>query len=104
MNLRGVRIASLAVSLVALASIAGAQGKRGVILDQTNLPLPGVRIDVYRGDQLIQNTVTGGDGTFELCRARPPTRWKPRSKDSRRRASPGPPPIASCSRWRAPAT
>ena len=72
MNLRGVRIASLAVSLVALASFAGAQGKRGVILDQTNLPLPGVRIDVYRGDQVIQNTVTGGDGTFELVPG-PPT-------------------------------
>jgi Carboxypeptidase regulatory-like domain len=65
-NLRGVRIASLAASLVALASIAGAQGKRGVILDQTNLPLPGVRVEVHRGDQVIQNTITGADGTFEL--------------------------------------
>jgi hypothetical protein len=71
-SLRGVRIASLAVSLVALASIAGAQSKRGVVLDQTNLPLPGVRVDVYRGDQVIQNTVTGGDGTFELIPG-PPT-------------------------------
>ena len=71
MNLRGVGIASLAVSLVALASIAGAQTKRGVILDQTNLPLPGVRIDVYRGELVIQNTVTGGDGTFELLPGAP---------------------------------
>src|SRR4051812_2917240 len=39
---------------------------RGVVLDQTNLPLPGVRVDVYRGDQVIQSTVTAGDGTFEL--------------------------------------
>src|SRR3954471_11364228 len=39
---------------------------RGVVLDQTNLPLPGVRVDVFRGDQVIQSTVTAGDGTFEL--------------------------------------
>jgi len=37
-----------------------------VILDQTNLPLPGVRVDVYRGDQVVQSLVTGSDGTFEL--------------------------------------
>src|SRR4029077_6311932 len=39
---------------------------RAVVLDQTNLPLPGVRVDVYRGDQVIQSLVTAGDGTFEL--------------------------------------
>ena len=56
----------LIVLLVAGASIAGAQPTRAVILDQTNLPLPGVRVDVYRGAQVIQSTVTAGDGTFEL--------------------------------------
>ncbi len=52
--------------LVAAPSLADAQAKRAVVLDQTNLPLPGVRIEVYRGDQVIQTTVTGADGTFEL--------------------------------------
>jgi len=47
--------------------LAAAQSERAVVLDQTNLPLPGVRIDVRRGDQVIQSTVTGGDGTFELA-------------------------------------
>ncbi|MCU1385616.1 MAG: hypothetical protein JWL71_4313 [Acidobacteria bacterium] len=54
------------VVLLATASMAGAQATRPVVLDQTNLPLPGARIEVYRGDQVIQSTVTGGDGTFEL--------------------------------------
>ena len=56
----------LFVLLVAAPALARAQPKRAVVLDQTNLPLPGVRLDVYRGDQVIQTTVTGADGTFEL--------------------------------------
>ena len=39
---------------------------RAVVLDQTSLPLPGVRIDVHRGDQVVQSLVTDADGTFEL--------------------------------------
>ena len=57
----------LLVLLAAAGSPAGAQGKRAVVLDQTNLPLPGVRVDVFRGDTVIQSTVTTGDGTFELA-------------------------------------
>ena len=64
MDFRGARIAILFVLLVATSALA--QAKRAVVLDQTNLPLPGVRVDVYRGDQVIQSTVTGGDGTYEL--------------------------------------
>ena len=56
----------LFVLLLATPSLADAQPKRAVVLDQTNLPLPGVRVDVYRSDQVIQSTVTAGDGTFEL--------------------------------------
>ena len=45
---------------------APAAPPRPIVVDQTNLPLPGVRIDVYRGDQMIQSTVTtAGDGTFD---------------------------------------
>jgi hypothetical protein len=39
---------------------------RAVVLDQTNLPLPGVRVDLYRGDQVVQSLLTEADGTFEL--------------------------------------
>ena len=58
----------LFVLLVAAPVLAQPQTRppRAVILDQTNLPLPGVRVDVYRGDQVIQSTTTAGDGTFEL--------------------------------------
>src|SRR4051812_46576934 len=63
---RGTRLATLVVVLMAVASIAVAQAKRPVVLDQTNLPLPGVRVDVYRGDRVVQSTVTAGDGTYEL--------------------------------------
>lgn len=56
----------LVVLIVAAPALVSAQPKRAVVLDQTNLPLPGVRIDVHRRDQVIQTTVTGGDGTFEL--------------------------------------
>ena len=54
------------VLLVAAPTLGHTQAKRAIVLDQTNLALPGVRIDVHRGDQLIESTVTGGDGTFEL--------------------------------------
>ena len=56
----------LFVLLIAVASMAQAQPVRALVLDQTNLPLPGVRVDVYRGAQVIQSTLTAGDGTFEL--------------------------------------
>ena len=59
------------VLLAAAPSLASAQAPRAVVVDQTALPLPGVRIDVYRGEQVIQNTVTGGDGTFELLPGQP---------------------------------
>jgi hypothetical protein len=65
-DLRGTRIATLVVLIVAAPALARAQPRRAVVLDQTNLPLPGVRVDVYRGDQVVESTVTGGDGTFEL--------------------------------------
>ncbi len=69
MTCRADRITTL-LALLLLASPVLAQApprpQRAVILDQTSLPLPGVRVDVYRGDQVVQSTVTGGDGTFEL--------------------------------------
>jgi hypothetical protein len=61
----------LFVWLATVPSPAGAQSRRPVVLDQTNLPLPGVRIDVFRGDELIQSTTTEGDGTFELTAGLP---------------------------------
>ena len=72
MACRGARVTIAALWLLTAPSLAVAQSARPVVLDQTNLPLPGVRIEVRRGDQVIQSTVTGGDGTFDLSPG-PPT-------------------------------
>jgi hypothetical protein len=37
-----------------------------VVVDQTGLPLPGVRLDVRRGDKIVGSAISGFDGTFEL--------------------------------------
>ena len=42
-----------------------------MVVDQTGLPLPGVRIDVYRGGQIIQSITTEADGTFQLAPGEP---------------------------------
>ncbi len=56
----------LSVLLLA-ASLAFAQPAPSVVVDQTGLPLPGVRIDVYRGDDIVQSLTTEGDGGFTLA-------------------------------------
>jgi hypothetical protein len=43
-----------------------AQATPGVVLDQTGLPLPGVRIDLERQGQVVEHATTEGDGTFTL--------------------------------------
>jgi hypothetical protein len=45
---------------------AFAQSTRGVVVDQTGLPLPGVQLELRRGGELVTTTMTAGDGTFEV--------------------------------------
>jgi hypothetical protein len=52
--------------LLLKSALACAQDTRGVVVDQTNLPLPGVRIEVARDNRVIEVIVTGADGTFDL--------------------------------------
>ena len=64
------RCARLVGVLLALTSISvslAAQGVRGVVVDQTGLPLPGVRVDVYHGSNILQNVTTEADGGFILA-------------------------------------
>ena len=61
----------LFVMLAAAPCLALAQPSRAVVLDQTNLPLPGVRVDVYRGNHIVETVTTGGDGTFDLPSGQP---------------------------------
>ena len=46
--------------------IVCAQSARGVVVDQTNLPLPGVRIELVRDERVVDVRVTEADGTFAL--------------------------------------
>ena len=61
-----VRLIATVFVLLAVPALVRAQAARGVVVDQTNLPLPGVRIEVHRGDRVVQVVMTESDGTFEL--------------------------------------
>jgi len=61
--------AALAVFTAALAPTTIVAQTRGVVVDQTGLPLPGAHIEVRRGEQVIASLDAGQDGGFEL----PPT-------------------------------
>ncbi|HZE93202.1 MAG TPA: hypothetical protein VEZ49_00740 [Gemmatimonadales bacterium] len=79
-----------------MPALAQAPSKsRAVVMDQTTLPLPGVRVDMYRGDQIIQSTVTAGDGTFELLPGPATDLVEATLEGLKRSACRGAPPIAS---------
>jgi hypothetical protein len=52
--------------VLAGGSAAAAQSIHGMVVDQTDLPLPGVRLELIRDAQSQAVTVSGGDGHFEL--------------------------------------
>jgi hypothetical protein len=60
------RLIATVFMLLAVPALLSAQGTRGIVVDQTNLPLPGVSIEVLRGDRVVQVLSTESDGTFEL--------------------------------------
>jgi hypothetical protein len=59
-----VLLCSAVLTIIAASPIAAQT--RGVVVDQTGLPLPGAHIDVRRGDQVIATLDTGLDGAFTL--------------------------------------
>ena len=61
------------LTLTTISVSLAAQTPRGVVVDQTGLPLPGVRIDVYHGSDIIQNLTTEADGGFSLAAGAPTT-------------------------------
>jgi hypothetical protein len=63
---RTSRFAARIVFLLLGSAIVSAQTTRGVVVDQTNLPLPGVRIELFRADKVADVIITEGDGTFPL--------------------------------------
>jgi hypothetical protein len=63
-------LCSAALCALLPAARAFAQA-RGVVVDQTGLPLPGAHVAVHRGDQLIASLDTGLDGGFPLPETAP---------------------------------
>jgi hypothetical protein len=68
---RFLRIGTLACFAMAIAAGAAAQAVRGVVVDQTGLPLPGVTIQLLEGSVLVVSITTGDDGTFAIDGALP---------------------------------
>jgi hypothetical protein len=54
------------VAQLLVASTAAAQPTLGVVVDQTGLPLPGVRLELRHGGLVAGSATSGFDGTFEL--------------------------------------
>jgi hypothetical protein len=52
--------------LAGLPPVAAAQAVRGVVLDQTGLPLPGATVEVHEGPTVTHSVTSGPDGTFEI--------------------------------------
>ena len=60
-----------ALLLAALAAVTLTAQQRGVVVDQTGLPLPGARVDICRGDAVVKSLTAGLDGSFELSESQP---------------------------------
>jgi hypothetical protein len=60
------RLVGGCVLAAAIPIIAWAQAIRGVVLDQTDLPLPGVTIQLLDGAMIVRSFVTEADGSFSI--------------------------------------
>lgn len=56
--------------VAAMATTLSAQ-ERGVVVDQTGLPLPGARVELRREDVVLRTLTVGPDGSFELSATQP---------------------------------
>src|SRR4249919_1029535 len=54
------------LALVAAPRPAVAQGIKGVVVDQTGLPLPGATVQVVDGQATVETLITEADGTFVI--------------------------------------
>jgi hypothetical protein len=63
---RLARVASALLALTAMPAAAGAQSVRGVVLDQTGLPLPGAAVQLLDGSTPVVSVPTEGDGSFVI--------------------------------------
>jgi hypothetical protein len=68
---RLTRCVGLLLAITAIAGPASAQLVRGVVVDQTGLPLPGATVQLLDGQTTVTTLVTGDDGTFVIDAALP---------------------------------
>jgi carboxypeptidase family protein len=68
----GWRTAAAAI-LILIARPVFAQSVRGVVLDQTGLPVPGATVRLLQDDRVLATTASEADGTFALDGAVPGT-------------------------------
>ena len=63
---RAAAVGTLLLTCALVARTATAQPLRGVVVDQTGLPLPGVTVQLRDGDRVLATTTTRSDGSFEF--------------------------------------
>jgi hypothetical protein len=62
-----LRVIGVVIALLSgLSAGAAAQAVRGVVVDQTGLPLPGATVELVNGTTVVVSLLTGPDGTFEI--------------------------------------
>ena len=64
--MRWTNVAAALALIVSGPAFAAAQAVRGVVVDQTELPLPGATVHLVDDRQVVATTTTRGDGTFEM--------------------------------------
>jgi len=70
-----LRVAGVTILfLITLSLNVFAQAVRGVVLDQTELPLPGVTVEVIEGNTVTATITSRADGTFEIPQTVPGSR------------------------------
>jgi hypothetical protein len=66
-----VSLVGVMLALASLPTPSSAQTIRGVVLDQTRLPLPGVRLQLVDGSTVVATVTTAANGTFVFDAAFP---------------------------------
>jgi len=65
-RLAGVGLAGAMLVSTTLSVTASAQAVRGVVIDQTGLPVPGATVRLFDGSAEVTSVTTAADGTFEI--------------------------------------
>src|SRR5262245_34532703 len=70
---RWMLLAVLVIGITSTRTIAQDSTARGVVVDQTGLPLPGAVVTLSNGTTIVATVTTAADGSFETAIAGPVT-------------------------------